>query len=280
MNDLKIINGETTLNDNHACGIYYKYRSGNTPPVVSVYDVNVPFANSIDWSKVNTTDLFEMSKGQYNDNLFNTEEKKDYELRPNSPQLNINSNLYQILPLFSPTRQIPNTRPNNQPRENPIINQQRAQIPDISYESESDESSEDNLESKQNQIEQGLASLQIGVESGSDKRFWNMIRVIRCYDKDEGLMTEKSIKLPKFKCKEIIRKINYTYMPVLKNKIEQYLNNIEMENRENFMTHIICKGKDFYNIILSDPSICLYLCDKYYPLHTWISDKSAGRLNI
>ena len=261
MYGLEIVNGETTLVNNHSCHIHHQYK-------ISTYKIPMPPA-AINWKKINGPELIIMSKGQYNENIFNNEEKKDSVLNVNSP---IQPKIQQFRNIIFSSTSLPAN--NNQERENPIINQQRAQIIDISDESDSDES--DSLESKQNVIQGVLSSLQIGIESGNDQRFWNMLSGIRCYDKDEGIMRETNIKLPKYKCKEILRNINNVYMPVLKNKIEPYLNNIELEeDKKNFMTHIICKGKQFYDVVLNDPTICLYLCDKYYPLHTWLSNRNS-----
>lgn len=269
MYGIEIVNGETTLANNHTCNIVYQYKTGNNIPR--------PKTN-INW-KINSTYLINMSKDQYDENVFNGEEKKESEF---TKRIFVDQQPHFKISRFTPSYAAPNHLPVPLPAPLPASllqflpnsNQQRDQPPDNSDESSSDES--DSLESKQNTIQGVLSSLQLGIESGNDQRFWNMLSGIRCYDKDEGIMRETNIKLPKYKCKEILRNINNVYMPVLKNKIEPYLNNIELEeDKKNFMTHIICKGKQFYDVVLNDPIICLYLCDKYYPLHTWLSNKTS-----
>ncbi len=265
MYGIEIVNGETTLANNHTCNIVYQYKSGNNIPR--------PKTN-INW-KIDSNYLINMSKERYDENVFNNEEKKESGFTKRifvdqHPQFKIS----RLTPLSPAPVHLPAPSSSFLLPFLPNTNQQSEQPPDNSDESSSDDS--DISESKQNTIQEVLSSLQIGIESGNDQRFWNMITSIRCYDKDEGIMRETNIKFPKYKCKEILQNINRVYMPVLKNKLEPYLNNIELEeDKKNFMTHIICKGKQFYDVVLNDPTVCLYLCDKYYPLHTWLSNKLA-----
>jgi hypothetical protein len=102
--------------------------------------------------------------------------------------------------------------------------------------------------------------------------FWRIISSIRCLDKDEGRMTNRSIKLSNAHKKHVLRMLHGKYFAELQQVIVDVpLPFDDEKTRHNFMSHIIAKGKSFYNGILTTPVVCLYLCDNYYPIHDWIS---------
>ena len=107
-------------------------------------------------------------------------------------------------------------------------------------------------------------------------RFWTHISEIRCLDKDEGVMTKNNIRFPKGKCREILNNIDTHYIPPLRRAIPGILNNINPTDHLDFMTHIICKGLNFYKSAIEMPDICLYLCDNFYPIHTWLAGSVSG----
>jgi hypothetical protein len=109
------------------------------------------------------------------------------------------------------------------------------------------------------------------IKQQDENLFWEIISGIRCLDKDEGTMTNRSIKLSPIMKKHVIKMLIRKYFDELSHAITDVALPFDDEkNRHNFMTHIITKGKVFYDGILNVPSVCLYLCDNYYPIYDWI----------
>jgi hypothetical protein len=105
-----------------------------------------------------------------------------------------------------------------------------------------------------------------------DVLFWSIISNIVCLDKDEGRMTNLSINLPHISKAHVMRMLHEKYFSELTQAlIDVPLPFYDERINRNFMAHIIIKGKQFYNGILNNPDICLYLCDNYYPIYDWLS---------
>ena len=105
---------------------------------------------------------------------------------------------------------------------------------------------------------------------------WPIIGKLMWCDKDDGIMTERSIKY----------RLNRVEIEFLRDNITKYVNNLvsafsslnlfqDMSKEEvlNFMYHIIAKNKDYYNAVLEMPILALYLIDdyQYQPLYTLIT---------
>jgi hypothetical protein len=108
----------------------------------------------------------------------------------------------------------------------------------------------------------------------ADTVFWNMISRITWYDRDERHMYVY-MALNRFTTNEksyILQQINDIYIPKLKEKLTNVplLQTVESDNHNNILTHIIMKGKVFYNGILNNPEVSLYLYDQYYPVYDWL----------
>lgn len=117
-------------------------------------------------------------------------------------------------------------------------------------------------------------------EKETEEEFWVNISEIKCYDKDEKKMTQSEF-LKMILKKNTTHGIQYykswmddIFIPRLKEKII-YINLmdfIEPSNLDDILAHIIFKGKEFYNTILQNPDVCLYLVNQYYPIYSWISN--------
>jgi hypothetical protein len=126
-----------------------------------------------------------------------------------------------------------------------------------------------NLHESKNDV---LPVMNIPITQHDETSFWRIISSIRCLDKDEGRMTNRSIKLSNTHKKHVLRMLHGKYFAELQHAIVDLPLPFDDEKTiHNFMSHIIAKGKSFYNGILTDPVVCLYLCDNYYPIHDWIS---------
>jgi hypothetical protein len=102
--------------------------------------------------------------------------------------------------------------------------------------------------------------------------FWKKIKKIKCIDKDEGRMTYRNVKLNTFSKDHIIKLLDIKFLKELENAIKDIPIPFTKGQPEynNFLTHIIAKGKPFYEGIKMNPVVCLYLCDNYYPIYTWL----------
>ena len=109
----------------------------------------------------------------------------------------------------------------------------------------------------------------------NEETLWNDIASIRCYDRDEGIMTINNIRLSREKCTIIVNVLNDIHLPLLRNCLRNVpvMDGIDESNYNDLLTHVICKGRDFYSGIIRNPEIVLYLCDQYYPIYTWLNQK-------
>ena len=106
-----------------------------------------------------------------------------------------------------------------------------------------------------------------------DVKFWQLISKIGCRDKDEGIMRQSSIRLSRIERSELINAVNSKYMPELKAIMDTtaILEGINSIDYNDLLMHIIAKGKSFYQGIITDPVVGLYLCDQFYPVYTWLT---------
>lgn len=110
----------------------------------------------------------------------------------------------------------------------------------------------------------------------SENALWNDIASIRCCDRDEGVMTINNIRLSRDICTIILDILNDIHLPLLRDCLRNVpiMDGIEESNYNDLLTHAICKGRDFYSGIIRNPEIILYLCDQYYPIYTWLTQKA------
>lgn len=112
-------------------------------------------------------------------------------------------------------------------------------------------------------------------EEQINSSFWNMISRLRWYDRDEGMYLNPHTITRKFTRDEatfLLRCIKNIYIPKLSEKLIEtnIFNIVSSASHNNILTHIILKGKVFYNAILDSPDVCLYLHDQYYQCYDWL----------
>jgi hypothetical protein len=131
---------------------------------------------------------------------------------------------------------------------------------------------------KKNNVEISQQSQQQVVEYMDESQFWSYINQIRCCDKDEGRMTKNNICLSSVECQNILMSIDDKYIPELKISLTNIpiMDGIPSSDYCNLLTHIIAKGKPFYNGIIENPMVSLYLCDQFYPVYTWINQLAGN----
>ena len=123
----------------------------------------------------------------------------------------------------------------------------------------------------------------------SDIKFWNIVNSLRYVDIDERFINLSIIKLKinTKKSKKILFKLNNQFIPELKSildaestfsgtSISSFILYNDISAYENFITHIIFKGYDFYNGVKETPLLSLYLYEQnqYYPIYKWLTDIS------
>lgn len=103
--------------------------------------------------------------------------------------------------------------------------------------------------------------------------FWDLVSQVPYYDKDERNMFSYNITFNKTACLYLLSKLNNIFIPILKKKIEAIASFEVLGDSQinNFITHIIFKGQYFYKAVLSEPCLCLYLFDNYYPIYDWLN---------
>jgi hypothetical protein len=108
----------------------------------------------------------------------------------------------------------------------------------------------------------------------ADDNFWRLISKTVCLNRDEGHMTKKNIKLTPDEQGHVLDMINRKYLPELKEALNDISTSLEDDELEykNFLTHIIFKGREFYEMALQIHDIVLYINEIYYPIYTWLSN--------
>ena len=148
-------------------------------------------------------------------------------------------------------------------------------------ETESDQSN-DETESDQSNDETKLnikiqSDMKLYIENNEESRdliyFWNIMLELNCVDSDDGHMSILSVRLTKNQCAHALKHLDNLFIPYLKTYLDELniLTLMGSDNYNEFLTHIIAKGKNFYNYIIENPECSLYMCDQYYPIYEWLS---------
>ena len=146
-------------------------------------------------------------------------------------------------------------------------------------ETKSDQSN-DETKSDQSNDETKLniqSDMKLYIENNEESRdliyFWNIMSELNCVDSDDGHMSIRSVRLTKKQCAHSLKHLDNLFIPYLKTYLDELniLTLIGADNYKNFLTHIIAKGKNFYNYIIENPECSLYMCDQYYPIYEWLS---------
>ena len=103
--------------------------------------------------------------------------------------------------------------------------------------------------------------------------FWQCVNSMTCYDRSEGFMSPLSFTcICKNNRSAILLYLDHRILPNLEKKLLPIRNRISTSetNWKNFLTFIAFKGKDFYDLVIESPSVCLYIKHNYYPIYTWL----------
>ena len=129
-------------------------------------------------------------------------------------------------------------------------------------------------DAKNNDIKTHVDDIKTPVfETIDDSVFWALMRRVRCCDKDEGRMTKSSISLSPDDCRTVLYMINGKFLPALKTALTDIpiMDGINVSEYNDLLTHIIAKGSAFYDGMIANPIVSLYLCYQFYPVYTWLS---------
>jgi hypothetical protein len=110
------------------------------------------------------------------------------------------------------------------------------------------------------------------IQEKNNIQFWNIINNLQWYDRDEGMIdniTRQDILENKL---FIFSNLESYFIPELKITlinlpIRTILNESEYNN---FISHIVFKGTQFYNAVTESPDLCLYLLYNYHPVYNWV----------
>jgi len=114
----------------------------------------------------------------------------------------------------------------------------------------------------------------------TDEDYWIILTSINWLDKDEQIMNP--LRLSGLSKPKLIKL--FTWMQLMAIPLRGCINEVSgvldaldtkhgsSEESDNFLFHIIAKGRDMYNFTLVDPTICTYLLDQYQPLYTYMKE--------
>lgn len=104
--------------------------------------------------------------------------------------------------------------------------------------------------------------------------FWSTISRFRYCDRDEGYVSKNHIRLNRDEKIFIKRMLDFRFIPQMKTILDEtpIHDGIDASEYNNLITHIIFKGKLFYEGIIQNPIVSLYLCNQYYPIYSWICE--------
>lgn len=112
----------------------------------------------------------------------------------------------------------------------------------------------------------------IQLDESSVNECWRKVGRIRCVDRDEGTMTARAIRMTPHDAEIVKGWLYHECFPRLMQALEDqpiaFKDNSAV--MRDFMSHIIFKGKEFYDCVIAHPSLCLYLCGNTYPIWTWL----------
>jgi hypothetical protein len=104
--------------------------------------------------------------------------------------------------------------------------------------------------------------------------FWSIVSQVHWYDADEKTLNKKDITniFSKRERKFLLKKIDTLVIPTLKDALAatDLLQYVDIENHNNILAHIIIKGKPFYDWVIQNPGVSLYLVSQYYPVYDWL----------
>ena len=104
------------------------------------------------------------------------------------------------------------------------------------------------------------------------EKFWTIMRKIRCIDKDEGRMTASRVSMSAADKNLVILLMDNRFIPMLRRSLDEVpFETLSEQDQKNFFSHVIAKGEVFFNGILENPIISLYLLNNFYPIYTWLS---------
>jgi hypothetical protein len=105
--------------------------------------------------------------------------------------------------------------------------------------------------------------------------FWCIIDRFNWCDKDERKIQKKTLqRIGNMDCAFVLNQIFGVYLYPLQKALSEtcIFDSMPEIEHNNIMVHIIMKGKTFYEGIIENPIISLYLCENYYPAYDWLTE--------
>ena len=125
----------------------------------------------------------------------------------------------------------------------------------------------------QRYIQKGKVNTKTTFKKKDMDTFWRIMRGYRCCDLDEGHMSPSNISSSPNEARFVLGILSNRLIPKLRKELDKTAICDGLDNDVdyvNLMTHVVAKGEEFYNGILQNPVVSLYLCDQYRPINTWL----------
>ena len=107
----------------------------------------------------------------------------------------------------------------------------------------------------------------------TDDQFWNLINKLNWRDSDEKKYNQGYVhSVLNYQERSLVKTKMHGYMAILGRQIgdSSFLQDKTTSFKCNFYSHIIGKGVQFYNLVLTTPDLSLYMLATYQPLYMWL----------
>lgn len=115
-----------------------------------------------------------------------------------------------------------------------------------------------------------------GVTPANEEQVFNAMLSLNWRDKDEAILTSQALNRV---ANDVLASAFPTMIGLADNlflAIRDHtgaLDDMETDERYNFLFHVIAKGNAMYYQTIADPDFCMYLLDQYQPLYTFMKKK-------
>ena len=124
--------------------------------------------------------------------------------------------------------------------------------------------------------EKKTSTVLTGVTPANEEQVFNAMLSLNWRDKDEAILTSHALNRV---ANDVLASAFPTMIGLADNlflAIRDHtgaLDDMETDERYNFLFHVIAKGNAMYYQTIADPDFCMYLLDQYQPLYTFMKKK-------
>lgn len=124
--------------------------------------------------------------------------------------------------------------------------------------------------------EEKTSTVLTGVTPANEEQVFNAMLSLNWRDKDEAILTSHALN-------RVANDVLASAFPTMQQLADDLyyairdhtgaLDDMETDERYNFLFHVIAKGNAMYYQTIADPDFCMYLLDQYQPLYTFMKKK-------